>query len=98
MQTNLYDVLKGRIYGITQIACGRDNRSANAEGHKDVYALLMSDSDHGRMPVFIGMLMTEIPSEGQRRVLLDGLAREYAGVDNWLAFVDREAPADPRMP
>jgi hypothetical protein len=37
------------------------------------------------------MLLPKEFSEGHRQVLLDGLAQEYAGVENWMAYVDRES-------
>jgi hypothetical protein len=36
-------------------------------------------------------LPKHVPSEAHRQILLDGMAREYAGVDGWMAYVDREA-------
>jgi hypothetical protein len=35
------------------------------------------------------MLPTAIPAEAYRQILLDGMAREYAGVDG-CAYVERE--------
>ena len=69
----LYDVLKGQAYGIASIASGRSNADAQALGFKDVYDLIMSDSDHDRQPAFLHLLMHEMP-EAHRQVLLDGLA------------------------
>lgn len=51
---------------------------------------IMSDSDHARMPMFLGLLPSAIPAEAHRQILLDGMAREYAGADGWMAYVDRE--------
>ena len=36
------------------------------------------------------MLPEAIPAEAHRQILLDGMAREYAGVDGWMAYVERE--------
>jgi hypothetical protein len=36
------------------------------------------------------MLPQVIPAEAHRQILLDGLAREYAGVDGWMAYIERE--------
>lgn len=65
----------------------------------DLYSIMkarviMSDSDHAHQASFLMMLDGTIPAEGHRRILLDGLAREYAGVDGWMAYVDRECNED----
>ncbi|MEZ0169913.1 hypothetical protein [Microvirga sp. TS319] len=86
---SLYDVVKGRAYELARIATGRSNDEAIGEGYKDVYDLLMSDSDHPRQQQFLMLLTNEMP-EGHRKVLLDGLAEEYADVEGWMAYVDRE--------
>lgn len=85
----LYDNLKGRAYGSAEIATGRTNPQAQAEGFRDVFDLIMSDSDHARQPAFLGLIMEEL-SEEQRKILLDGMAKEYAGVDGWIAYIERE--------
>ncbi|GJD96603.1 hypothetical protein [Methylobacterium iners] len=89
LNSPLYENLKGQVYDIAQIAAGRGNAEAQTEGFRDVYDLIMSDSDHPRQPAFLGLIMDRL-SEKQRPILLDGLAREYAGVDSWMAYVDRE--------
>jgi hypothetical protein len=86
---SLYEVLKGRAYPLVQITTGRSNPEAVEAGYEDVYDLLMSDSDHPRQQQFLLMLPQEF-SEGHRKVLLDGFAQEYAGVDDWMAYIDRE--------
>jgi len=35
-------------------------------------------------------LESVISAEGHRKILLDGMAREYAGIDGWMAYVNRE--------
>jgi len=35
-------------------------------------------------------LVKLMPSEPQRQILLDGMAKEYAGTEGWMAYVDRE--------
>lgn len=85
----LYDNLKGLAYGAAQIATGRSNPEAQAEGFRDVFDLIMSDSNHSRQPVFLGLIANEL-SQDQHKILLDGMAKEYAGCDGWLAYVDRE--------
>lgn len=87
--SSLYQVLKGRAYEYAQLAAGRGNTEAQAAGRRDVYDLIMSDSDHPRQTAFLTHIHREMP-EGHRRVLLDGLAREYAGVDGWMEYVARE--------
>ncbi len=55
---------------------------------EDLLATIMSDSDHNRQALFLVMLPQAIPAEAHRQILLDGMAREYAGVDGWMAYVD----------
>jgi hypothetical protein len=86
---SLYDVVKGRAYGLVQVVTGKSNDEAAREGFKDVYDLLMSDSDHPRQQHFLLQLPTQF-TEGHRQILLDGLTREYANVDDWLAYVEKE--------
>ena len=50
----------------------------------------MSDSDHPRQAMFLGLLPQHIPAEAHRQILLDGMAREYAHLDGWMSYVDRE--------
>jgi hypothetical protein len=87
---NLYSMLKGRAYYTAITATGRSNADAQASGFKDVYDLLMSDSDHPRQAGFLTLLTDDIMPEGHRRILLDGMAKEYAGVEGWLQYVERE--------
>ncbi|MEN3238969.1 hypothetical protein PUR29_36650 [Methylobacterium ajmalii] len=86
----LYEALKGQVYDIAQVVTSRGNAEARTEGFRDVYHMIMSDSDHPRQQAFLMMLGSRL-SEKQRIVLLDGLAKEYAGLDGWMAYVDREA-------
>lgn len=88
--TPLYEALKGQAYEIAQVAASRGNAEAKTEGYRDVYHMIMSDSDHPRQQAFLMMLESQL-SEKQRIVLLDGLANEYAGLDGWMSYVDREA-------
>ncbi len=57
---------------------------------EDLLGTIMSDSDDSRQPLFLSMLPQVIPAEAHRQILLDGLAREYAGADNWMAYVESE--------
>ena len=85
----LYDHLKGQAYGAAQIASSRTNPEAQREGFRDVFDLIMSDSDNPRQQAFLTLIMGEL-SEDQRKILLDGMAKEYAGVEGWLAYIERE--------
>lgn len=87
---SVYAVVKGRAYALAQTVTGRSNGDAQREGFKDVFDLLMSDSDHQRQQQFLLQLPAHF-AEGHRKIFLDGLAKEYAGVDGWLAYVDKEA-------
>ena len=87
---SVYEVVKGRAYGLAQVVTGRSNEEAVREGFRDVFDLLMSDSDHPRQQLFLLQLPDHF-TEGHRQILLDGLAKEYADVDGWLAYVDKEA-------
>jgi hypothetical protein len=87
--SDLYSITKGKAYSLACVVSGRDNASAKTEGYKDVFDLIMSDSDHPRQPHFMTGLMSAMP-EGHRQILLDGLAREYAGLDGWMQYVDWE--------
>jgi hypothetical protein len=89
-----YSVLKGRAYSIAAIATGRSNADAQASG--DVYDLLMSDSDHSRQQAFLALLTDDVMPEAHRKILLDGLAKEYAGFEGWLQYVERETRQDSR--
>ena len=82
--TDLYKIVKGRAYRLAQTII-----APRAQG-EDLLATIMPDSDHTRQGVFLTLLPQHIPSEAHRQVLLDGLAREYAGVDGWMTYVDRE--------
>jgi len=74
-----YDVLKGRAYSIATIATGRSNADAQASGFKDVYDLLMSDSDHSRQAAFLTLLTDDVMPESHRKILLDGHGERICG-------------------
>lgn len=86
---DLYEIMKGKAYALAITVGGRSNAEAKSAGYRDAYDLIMSDSDHIRQQMFLMMLADVLP-EGHRRIFLDGLAREYAGVPDWAAYVDRE--------
>lgn len=79
---DLYSIMKARALPLA--------RTIVLNPDEDAFAAIMSDSDHPRQTHFLMMLEGVIPAEGHRRILLDGLAHEYAGVDGWMAYVDRE--------
>ena len=86
---NLYDITKGKAYSLATTISGKSNGDAKTAGFKDVFDYIMSDSDHPRQAIFLSMLM-DVMSEGHRKILLDGMAQEYAGLPDWMAYVDRE--------
>jgi hypothetical protein len=81
--TDLYPIMKGKAYRLAQTVI------APHEQDEDLLATIMLDSDHPRQATFMMLLLQHIPSEAHRQILLDGLAREYAGL-GWMAYVDRE--------
>lgn len=92
MQTpGFYEVLKGRSYGIAQIASGCSNGEAQAKGFADVFGMVVSDSDHARQASFLLLLSSTVPVKAHRQIILDGMAREYANSDSWMAYVEKES-------
>ena len=87
---NLYEIMKGRAYYLAETISGKTNENAKAAGFRDVFDYIMSDSDHPRQAAFLMQLSGALPAEGHRQILLDGMAKEYAGVDGWMKYVDRE--------
>lgn len=82
--SDLYRVMKGKAYRLAETIIAPKHQG------EDLLATIMSDSDHNRQPSFLSMLPQVIPAEAHRQILLDGLAREYAGVDGWMAYVKRK--------
>jgi hypothetical protein len=82
---DLYAIVRGKAYNLAQTMI------APREQGEDLLATIMSDSDHLRQAVFLGLLPQHIPAEAHRQILLHGMAREYAGVDGWMVYVDRES-------
>ena len=80
---DLYSITKGKAYSLACIVSGRNNAEAKTEGFKDVFDLIMSDSGRSRQAHFL-LQLTPLMAEGHRKILLDGLAREYAGLDGWM--------------
>jgi hypothetical protein len=87
--TDLYDVVKGRAYGLAATVSGKSNEDARTAGFRDVFDYIMSDSDHPRQAAFLIALPEQMP-EGHRKILLDGMAQEYAGLGGWMEYVNRE--------
>lgn len=81
---DLYPIMRGKAYRLAETII-----APQAQG-EDLLKTIMSDSDHTRQAAFLMLLPETIPAEAHRQILLDGLAREYAGVDGWMAYVDRE--------
>jgi hypothetical protein len=86
---NLYSVVKGRAYALAATASGKSNADAKGAGFTDVFDYIMSDSDHPRQVAFL-MALPDLMPEGHRIILLDGMAKEYAGLDGWMTYVDRK--------
>jgi hypothetical protein len=87
-QNDLYTIAKGKAYALAELVSGASNEDARRGGYRDVFDFIMSDSEHSRYTAFVKSIGDVLP-EGNRKILLDGLAREYAGVDGWGAFVER---------
>jgi hypothetical protein len=81
---DLYAIMKGKAYRLASTII-----APKYEG-EDLLATIMSDSDHMRQFAFPRLLPTVIPAESHRQILLDGMAREYAKVESWIAYVDHE--------
>jgi hypothetical protein len=81
---DLYSIMKGKAYRLAETIIAPEHQG------EDLLATMMSDSDHPRQATFFTMLSQLIPAEAHRQILLDGMAREYAGVDDWMAYVERE--------
>lgn len=53
--------------------------------------MVVSDSDHARQASFLLLLSSTVPVKAHRQILLDGMAREYANSDSWMAYVEKES-------
>jgi hypothetical protein len=82
--SDLYPIMRGKAYRLAETIIAPKHQG------EDLLATIMSDSDDNRQALFLRMLSQTIPAEAHRQILLDGMAREYAGVDGWTAYVDRE--------
>lgn len=88
-QTELYYSLKHESYHLAETVLGKTLPMAIQEGHKDLWDIIMKNSDSAEQSSFIQLLENHL-SEKQRQILLDGLAQEYQDCDGWLAYVERE--------
>ncbi len=82
--SDLYHIMKGKAYRLAETIIAPKYQD------EDLLKTIMSDSDDSRQPLFLSMLPQVIPTEAHRQILLDGLAREYAGGGGWMAYVERE--------
>ena len=93
-KTNAYiGSLLARAYGTLSLL-GFDHRRAKAEGYKDGWAKLLASHDDSEFAAFMLMLLSDIPSQKQRRSLLDYIARE-SGYDGYLDYVEKVNDLEP---
>jgi hypothetical protein len=81
---DLYPIMKGKAYRLAQVII-----APKYEG-EDLLKTIMKDSDDPCQALFLMQLPEHIPAEAHRQILLDGMAKEYAGLDGWMTYVDRE--------
>ena len=82
-----YKTLKSNAYALVCACTGSNNHAAESAGYDDVYALLMSDTEHLRVKHFLMRLSDEAGlSDSESNILLDGLAKEYRQCLNWSDF------------
>ena len=67
---------------------------ARSQGYSDAYEMLLRSDDEGWQIGFLIGLPNVLGSPADRRVLLDGLAREYRGVIDWKSLQPKELSAD----
>lgn len=87
----LYETMKAKAYHLAETVTAHTHITAASKGYKDLWDMIMSDSDHERQFFFLTML-DKVLTEPQRQILLDGLAKQYQGCAGWLDYVDRENP------
>lgn len=90
MQDAIYQGLKARVQNAAESSAGCVDADARARGYLDVFHLLMTDPDGACQPKFLTALPLQIPDGTARRVLLDGMAVEYAGARGWMAYIQSE--------
>jgi hypothetical protein len=82
--SDLYAIMKGKAYRLAQTII------ASKYQGEDLLKTIMKDSDDARQALFLMHLPEHIPAEAHRLILLNGMAKEYAGVEDWKAYVARE--------
>lgn len=87
MNKSAYEIAKGLAYPALATIASCDHPKAVAKGYKDGWQLLMDSHDGNEMFLFCQALPSRL-SDVQSKVLLDGLAREYANCNDWAEFVD----------
>jgi hypothetical protein len=92
-RVDCYPVLKGRVYYLAQAVTCCTDYDARLHGYRDAFDMIMSDGSHPRQDHFLAGVAQELPHESQHKMLLDGLAKEYAGLADWAAYVSRERAA-----
>lgn len=83
-----YEDLKEFAAEIAEISADIADVDAKMVGYKDVYDLIMSDCDHPRHFHFL-LAITDAFNSEERQLLLNGLAREYAGAAGWLDYCEQ---------
>jgi hypothetical protein len=81
---DLYPIMRGKAYRLAETIIAPKYQG------EDLLKTIMLDSDDPRQALFLTMLPQVIPAEAHRQILLDGMASEYAGLNGWMAYVDRE--------
>ncbi|MCK1270107.1 MULTISPECIES: DUF1708 domain-containing protein [unclassified Bradyrhizobium] len=81
---DLYPIMRGKAYRLAESIIAPKHHG------EDLLKTIMLDSDHPRQALFLTILPQVIPAEAHQQILLDGMAREYAGLASWMAYVDRE--------
>lgn len=88
-----YPMLKGRVYYLAQAVTCCTDYDARLHGYRDAFDMILSDGSHPRQAHFLVGVAQELPHEVQHKMLLDGLAQEYAGLDDWAAYAGRQRVA-----
>jgi len=81
---DLYPIMRGKAFRLAETIIAPKHQG------EDLLKTIMLDSEHPRQALFLMMLPQAIPAEAHRQILLDGMAREYAGLDGWMGYVGRE--------
>lgn len=84
---NLYDIMKGKAYNVLAVIASCDHTKAKAKGYDDGWAMLIDRHDDNEMALFCTNLHTALDGD-QAKILLDGLAQQYAKQPDWPTFVN----------